>query len=63
MSYKKEHVSYVLQHGMIKKKVVSVVSKNGRTVAECRTDAMADKVIKGLKLVEEEERKRAAFRL
>jgi hypothetical protein len=62
MSYKKEHVSYILQAGT-KEKGISIVAKNGKTVAECRTEFMADKVIKGLKLVAEEEKRQAAFRL
>ena len=62
MSYKKEYVSYYLQAG-IKKKVISIVAKNGKTVAECRTESMADKVIEGLRLVAEEEKKKADFRL
>jgi hypothetical protein len=63
MCYRKQYVSYMLQPGRANKQVVSVVAKNGKTVAECRTDVMADKVIKGLNLVAEEKRKREEFRL
>ncbi len=62
MSYKKEYVSYILQAGIIKK-VISIVAKNGKTVAECHTESMANRVIEGLKLVAEEEKRKAAFRI
>ena len=55
MSYKKEFVSHYLINGH-KKKVVEIVAKNGKAIAECNTEAMADKIIRGLDLVERADR-------
>ena len=62
MSYKKERLCWLLLNGT-KKHVYAVVAKNGKAIAECKTEAMADKVIKGLILVAEDEQRKANFKL
>ena len=42
---------------------VEVMAKNGAVIAECKTKAMADKIIRGLILLREEEIKMRNFRL
>lgn len=42
---------------------VAIYSRNNKLVAKCNTDYMADRIIKGLGLLAEEEKRRANFRL
>jgi hypothetical protein len=60
MKYKKTHASRITQCGTVK---FIEITSSGKPIAECRTVAMADKIIKGLQLVDEERKKMDSFRL
>ena len=60
--YKKSNFYRCLPNGH-KQHGVEIVASNGRKIAECNTRAMADKIIRGLQLVKEDEEKMANFRL
>lgn len=42
---------------------VEITASNGRKIAECSTQKTADKIVSGLELYDEREKKRAAFSL
>jgi len=42
---------------------VLIIAKNGTVIAECKTQAMADKIISGLKLCKADETKRKDFEI
>lgn len=62
MSYKTEEFCRLLPN-LHKQKGVNIIAKNGAVIAECKTQSMADKIIKGLGLYEIEEIKRKNFRI
>jgi len=43
--------------------VTVIVASNGKVVATCSSQAMADKILRGLRLADEEAEGRANFRL
>ena len=61
MTYKTE--TYSKSHSWGTERGVEVKAKNGRVVATCLTQSMADKVAKGLALVDHEAKKMKEFRL
>lgn len=40
-----------------------IESRNGKTIAECNTRQMAEKIVRGLNMVDLEEKKKREFRL
>jgi len=60
--YRKEHFYRYLPNGY-KQQGVKIIAKNGVEIAECSTEKMADKIIKGLDLYDLDVKKKESFRL
>lgn len=58
--YKKRFYSYLKPNGSVGKGVV-IIAKNGQEIAECKSDAMASKIIIGLQLYQREKEKNGKF--
>lgn len=60
--YKTEHFYRILPNGH-KQKGVQITAINGVKIAECTTIKTADKIVAGLILYDEDQKKKAAFKL
>ena len=61
--YTKQNLHYVNMNGSAGANKTAVVASNGKAIAECNTVYMADKIIKGLELLAEEECKMKMFKV
>ena len=60
--YKKEHFYRIFPNGH-KQKGVQIIANNGVKIAECSTIKTADKIVSGLILYDDDQKKKADFKL